>query len=67
MVITLDLVLLELPAKNTQLRSKEGSIVANGVYDETTNTTTYTFTNYVDQYQNITGSFNLSSTKRGSN
>lgn len=50
---------LELPAKNTQLRSKEGSIVANGVYDETTNTTTYTFTNYVDQYQNITGSFNL--------
>ncbi|WP_254613615.1 SdrD B-like domain-containing protein, partial [Staphylococcus borealis] len=55
---------LELPAKNTQLRSKEGSIVANGVYDETTNTTTYTFTNYVDQYQNITGSFNLLATPK---
>nr|WP_284041009.1 Ig-like domain-containing protein [Staphylococcus epidermidis] len=26
---------------------------------KTTNTTTYTFTNYVDQYQNITGSFDL--------
>ncbi|WP_179122057.1 Ig-like domain-containing protein, partial [Salmonella enterica] len=55
---------LELPAKNTQLRSKEGSIVANGVYDETTNTTTYTFTNYVDQYQNITGNFNLLATPK---
>ncbi|HDF3788387.1 TPA: carboxypeptidase regulatory-like domain-containing protein, partial [Staphylococcus aureus] len=55
---------LELPAKNTQLRSKEGSIVANGVYDETTNTTTYTFTNYVNQYQNITGSFNLLATPK---
>ena len=55
---------LELPAKNTQLRSKEGSIVANGIYDENTNTTTYTFTNYVDQYQNITGSFNLLATPK---
>ncbi|WP_142351244.1 SdrD B-like domain-containing protein, partial [Staphylococcus saprophyticus] len=55
---------LELPAKNTQLRSKEGSIVANGVYDENTTTTTYTFTNYVDQYQNITGSFNLLATPK---
>ncbi|PNZ80574.1 YSIRK signal domain/LPXTG anchor domain surface protein, partial [Staphylococcus petrasii] len=55
---------LELPAKNTQLRSKEGSIVANGVYDEATNTTTYTFTNYVDQYQNVTGSFNLLATPK---
>ena len=52
----------------TQLRSKDGSIVANGVYDKTTNTTTYTFTNYVDQYQNITGSFDLIATpKRNSN
>ncbi|MDU5235877.1 MAG: MSCRAMM family adhesin SdrF, partial [Staphylococcus sp.] len=55
---------LELPAIKTQLRSKDGSIVANGVYDKTTNTTTYTFTNYVDQYQNITGSFDLIATPK---
>ncbi|HCT1771053.1 TPA: YSIRK-type signal peptide-containing protein, partial [Staphylococcus aureus] len=55
---------LELPSKNTQLRSNEGSIVANGVYDESTNTTTYTFTNYVDQYQNIKGSFNILATPK---
>ncbi|MCJ8084489.1 MSCRAMM family adhesin SdrC, partial [Staphylococcus aureus] len=27
------------------------------IYDSTTNTTTYTFTNYVDQYTNVSGSF----------
>ncbi|MDT4076723.1 Ig-like domain-containing protein, partial [Staphylococcus aureus] len=27
-----------------------------GIYDSATNSTTYTFTNYVDQYTNISGS-----------
>ncbi|MGV3274749.1 SdrD B-like domain-containing protein [Staphylococcus sp. 11261D007BR] len=39
------------------LYSNDGKIIAQGVYDAETKTTTYTFTNYVDQYQNITGSF----------
>ncbi|MEQ6092751.1 SdrD B-like domain-containing protein [Staphylococcus saccharolyticus] len=55
---------LEFPATHTQLRSADGSIVANGVYDKSTNTTTYTFTNYVDQYSNIIGSFNLIATSK---
>ncbi|WP_141754093.1 SdrD B-like domain-containing protein, partial [Staphylococcus sp. HMSC072E01] len=55
---------LELPATNTQLRSNKGEIVANGVYDQSTNTTTYTFTNYVDQYQNVKGSFSLIATPK---
>ncbi|PNZ30187.1 hypothetical protein CD137_05475, partial [Staphylococcus petrasii] len=55
---------LELPAKNVDLRSDNGSIVATGVYDENTNTTTYTFTNYVDQYSNITGNFKLIATPK---
>ena len=50
---------LALPSTNTELRSNNGNLVATGVYDSSNNRTTYTFTNYVDQYDDISGSFEI--------
>ncbi|HAZ5733581.1 TPA: YSIRK-type signal peptide-containing protein, partial [Staphylococcus aureus] len=48
---------VRLPSQTQNLYNAQGNIIAKGIYDSTTNTTTYTFTNYVDQYTNISGSF----------
>ncbi|HAR6714258.1 TPA: YSIRK-type signal peptide-containing protein, partial [Staphylococcus aureus] len=48
---------VRLPAQNQNLYNAQGNIIAKGIYDSKTNTTTYTFTNYVDQYTNVSGSF----------
>ncbi|REH92625.1 YSIRK signal domain/LPXTG anchor domain surface protein, partial [Staphylococcus felis] len=50
---------LNLPSTNHILYTNDGSIIAKGIYNPNTKETTYTFTNYVDQYQNIKGSFNI--------
>ncbi|TGE10670.1 SdrD B-like domain-containing protein, partial [Staphylococcus petrasii] len=58
---------LQLPSeeKNAQkLYSADGSLVAQGTYDKSSNTTTYTFTNYVNNHKNVTGSFDLKATSR---
>ncbi|MDK8646028.1 SdrD B-like domain-containing protein [Staphylococcus condimenti] len=51
---------IETPPAVTNLVDNSGKLVATGVYDQATNTIKYTFTNYVDQLSNITGSFNFS-------
>ncbi|HDX7801634.1 TPA: fibrinogen-binding adhesin SdrG C-terminal domain-containing protein, partial [Staphylococcus aureus] len=48
---------VRLPSQTQNLYNAQGNIIAKGIYDSTTNTTTYTFTNYVDQYTNVSGSF----------
>ncbi|WP_415640544.1 SdrD B-like domain-containing protein, partial [Staphylococcus aureus] len=48
---------VRLPSQTQNLYNAQGNIIAKGIYDSNTNTTTYTFTNYVDQYTNISGSF----------
>lgn len=48
---------VRLPSQTQNLYNAQGNIIAKGIYDSETNTTTYTFTNYVDQYTNISGSF----------
>ncbi|WP_449132063.1 Ig-like domain-containing protein, partial [Staphylococcus hyicus] len=40
--------------------SPSGYVVANGVYDTTTKTLTYKFTDWVNDKENISGSFDLS-------
>ncbi|WP_341775193.1 SdrD B-like domain-containing protein, partial [Staphylococcus hyicus] len=54
---------LDFSASNNQfpinLYSPAGYVVANGVYDTTTKTLTYTFTDWVNDKENISGSFNL--------
>ncbi|MGV2929433.1 SdrD B-like domain-containing protein, partial [Macrococcus capreoli] len=40
----------------TDLYAADGSMIAKASYDETTKTITYTFTNYVDLYDNVQGS-----------
>ncbi|HCZ2850704.1 TPA: fibrinogen-binding adhesin SdrG C-terminal domain-containing protein, partial [Staphylococcus aureus] len=47
---------VRLPSKTQNLYNAQGNIIAKGIYDSETNSTTYTFTNYVDQYTNISGS-----------
>ena len=47
---------VRLPSKTQNLYNAQGNIIAKGIYDSATNSTTYTFTNYVDQYTNISGS-----------
>ncbi len=47
---------VRLPSQTQNLYNAQGNIIAKGIYDSTTNTTTYTFTNYVDQYTNVSGS-----------
>ncbi|PNZ10065.1 hypothetical protein CD113_10910, partial [Staphylococcus simiae] len=50
---------------NVDLKSVDGDIVARGDYDKASNTIKYTFTNYVDQYKDIKGSFtSINSAKR---
>gem|GEM_PF-2262121 len=39
------------------LKDDKGSTIATGVYDATNNTVKYTFTNYVDLYSNLSGSY----------
>lgn len=55
---------LDYSANNNQfpidLYSPSGYVVANGVYDTTTKTLTYTFTDWVNDKENISGSFDLS-------
>ena len=53
-----------LPSSDTELRDANGAIIAKGKYDSNTNKTTYTFTNYVDQYDNIQGSFKIAATAK---
>ncbi|HEB2195574.1 TPA: fibrinogen-binding adhesin SdrG C-terminal domain-containing protein, partial [Staphylococcus aureus] len=48
---------VRLPSQTQNLYNAQGNIIAKGIYASETNTTTYTFTNYVDQYTNISGSF----------
>ncbi|HDL4775428.1 TPA: fibrinogen-binding adhesin SdrG C-terminal domain-containing protein, partial [Staphylococcus aureus] len=48
---------VRLPSQTQNLYNAQGNIIAKGIYDSTTNTTTYTFTSYVDQYTNVSGSF----------
>ncbi|HCX0010789.1 TPA: fibrinogen-binding adhesin SdrG C-terminal domain-containing protein, partial [Staphylococcus aureus] len=48
---------VRLPSQTQNLYNAQGNIIAKGIYDSKTNTTTYTFTNYVDQYTNVSGSF----------
>lgn len=48
---------VSLPSTQQNLYDANGGLVAKGIYDSNTNSTTYTFTNYVDQYNNIKGSF----------
>ncbi|WP_262901346.1 SdrD B-like domain-containing protein [Staphylococcus simulans] len=43
----------------TSLKSPSGFVVANGVYDTTSKTLTYTFTDWVNDKQNVAGSFSL--------
>ncbi|MEB6837324.1 SdrD B-like domain-containing protein, partial [Staphylococcus simulans] len=43
----------------TELLSPSGYVVANGVYDTTSKTLTYTFTDWVNNKDNISGSFSL--------
>ncbi|PTH57789.1 SdrD B-like domain-containing protein [Staphylococcus agnetis] len=54
---------LDFSASNNQfpisLYSPAGYVVANGVYDTTTKTLTYTFTDWVNDKENISGRFNL--------
>ncbi|WP_194747957.1 SdrD B-like domain-containing protein [Staphylococcus chromogenes] len=54
---------LDFSASNNQfpinLYSPAGYIVANGVYDTTTKTLTYTFTDWVNDKDNISGRFDL--------
>ncbi|WP_461142595.1 SdrD B-like domain-containing protein, partial [Staphylococcus argenteus] len=47
---------VRLPSQTQNLYNAQGNIIAKGIYDSKTNTTTYTFTNYVDQYTNVSGS-----------
>lgn len=47
---------VRLPSQTQNLYNAQGNIIAKGIYDSATNTTTYTFTNYVDQYTNVNGS-----------
>ncbi|MCG9841626.1 MSCRAMM family adhesin SdrC, partial [Staphylococcus argenteus] len=47
---------VRLPSQTQNLYNAQGNIIAKGIYDSATNTTTYTFTNYVDQYTNVSGS-----------
>ncbi|WP_119025040.1 SdrD B-like domain-containing protein, partial [Staphylococcus argenteus] len=47
---------VRLPSQTQNLYNAQGNIIAKGIYDSKTNTTTYTFTNYVDQYKNVSGS-----------
>ncbi|HCW7605899.1 TPA: fibrinogen-binding adhesin SdrG C-terminal domain-containing protein, partial [Staphylococcus aureus] len=47
---------VRLPSQTQNLYNAQGNIIAKGIYDSNTNTTTYTFTNYVDQYTNVSGS-----------
>lgn len=56
-----------LPSSDTELRDANGAIIAKGKYDSNTNKTTYTFTNYVDQYDNIQGSFKIAATAKREN
>ncbi|MGN4158005.1 SdrD B-like domain-containing protein, partial [Staphylococcus auricularis] len=39
--------------------SKDGQIIANASYDQSTKTTTYTLTDYADNYKNIEGTLNI--------
>ncbi|SUK02481.1 clumping factor B [Staphylococcus agnetis] len=54
---------LDFSASNNQfpinLYSPAGYVVANGVYDTTTKTLKYTFTDWVNDKENISGRFNL--------
>ncbi|WP_353422130.1 SdrD B-like domain-containing protein [Staphylococcus simulans] len=43
----------------TELLSPSGYVVANGVYDTTTKTLTYTFTDWVNDKEDVSGSFSL--------
>lgn len=43
-------------ARGLNLRAKDGQTIARQTYDPETNTSTYTFTDYVDVYENIRGS-----------
>ncbi|WIK66027.1 SpaA isopeptide-forming pilin-related protein [Globicatella sanguinis] len=48
---------LNVPRTVPPLYAANGSIIANGVYDATTNTAKYTFTDIVSMLKDITGSF----------
>ncbi len=48
---------VRLPSTEQKLYNANGNLIAKGIYNSATNSTTYTFTNYVDQYDNIKGSF----------
>ncbi|MDU7412535.1 MAG: Ig-like domain-containing protein, partial [Anaerococcus sp.] len=48
------------PRTATNLMDARGRLIAKGVYDKNTNTTTYTFTDYVDIFNNVRGSFQQS-------
>ncbi|WP_245169315.1 SdrD B-like domain-containing protein, partial [Staphylococcus hyicus] len=54
---------LDFSASNNQfpidLYSPAGYVIANGVYDTNTKTLTYTFTDWVNDKENISGTFNL--------
>ncbi|WP_373319408.1 SdrD B-like domain-containing protein, partial [Staphylococcus americanisciuri] len=50
---------LHLPPIAVDLYSNDGKVVAKGSYDLATNTSTYTFTDYVDQLDDVTGSFKI--------
>ncbi|WP_412521634.1 Ig-like domain-containing protein [Staphylococcus simulans] len=43
----------------TELKSPSGFVIADGVYDTTTKTLTYTFTDWVNDKENISESFSL--------
>ncbi|TDM00995.1 hypothetical protein ERX37_11105, partial [Macrococcus hajekii] len=47
------------PYKVGNIYDANGSTIAIGSYDATTNTAKYTFTNYVDLYNNVSGSYSL--------
>ncbi|WP_186363338.1 SdrD B-like domain-containing protein, partial [Staphylococcus hominis] len=50
---------LDYPKTPQNLYNNQGGLVATGTYDPNTNSTTYKFTNYVDQYENIRGNFDI--------
>uniref|UniRef100_UPI0025EFE74D Ig-like domain-containing protein n=1 Tax=uncultured Finegoldia sp. TaxID=328009 RepID=UPI0025EFE74D len=48
------------PRTATNLMDARGRMIAQGIYDKDSNTTTYTFTDYVDIFNNVRGSFQQS-------
>ncbi|WP_415746945.1 accessory Sec-dependent serine-rich glycoprotein adhesin, partial [Streptococcus penaeicida] len=45
----------------TDITDSSGEVIATGTWDATSKTVTYTFTTYVDKYQNVIASLNASS------